>query len=501
MDTKHASVVIVGAGFSGIGLGRRLLLERFRDFVILERSDGVGGVWKSNVFPGARCDVPSHLYSFSFAPNPEWSATYSLQPEIRAYLERCVEDFGVAPHLRTSVSVEGAVWHDDDRLWHIDTSDGPWTARVLVSAVGPLTEPKLPDVPGIGTFQGELMHSARWDHAYDLTGKRVASIGTGASAIQYVPAIADRVAELFVFQRSAPWIMPHDGRDITDAERARFRSNPKAQATERRKVYLAKEALVLGFAKRPSLMHLLENLSRKHIAAQIADPALRALVTPDYTLGCKRLLPSNDWYPALQKPGVTLVPAALREVRPHSVVDAAGVEREVDAIIFGTGYHVTDIPFADKVRGRDGRLMSDVWAGSPRAYLGASVPGFPNFFLFLGPNTGLGHSSMILMIESQIEHITAAIRALDTAGAGTIEVRADVHDAYNRTLDRKFATTVWETGGCTSWYHDVNGRNATIYPDWTWRFARQARAWRKDAYALGPSAASAPREASPAGAR
>ena len=488
MSLRHAPIVIIGAGFSGIGLGRRLLLEHRRDFVILERSDGVGGVWRSNTYPGARCDVPSHLYSFSFAPNPEWSATYSAQPEIRAYLERCVADFGVEPYLHYGVEVTGATWNAEDQLWHIEASDGPWTARVLVSAVGPLTEPKLPDVPGIGSFEGEVMHSARWDHDYDLTGARVASIGTGASAIQYVPAIADRVGELFVFQRTPPWVVPHGARAITDAERAKFRAGARRQRRQRRRIYFARESLLVGFAKRPGLLRLVEAMSRRHIATQIPDPTLRRLVTPHYVLGCKRLVPSNDWYPALQKPNVTLVPAALREIRPHSVIDSEGVEREVDAIIFGTGFHVADVPIGDVVRGRGGRLLSDVWAGSPRAYLGTAMPGFPNLFLFLGPNTGLGHSSMILMIEAQIEHIAHAIHELDAAGAGTIEVRPEAHDAYNRELDRKLATTVWETGGCSSWYHDVNGRNATIYPDWTWRFRRQATGWKADAYTLGPAA-------------
>ena len=242
--------------------------------------------------------------------------------------------------------------------------------------------------------------------------------------------------------------------------------------------------LVLGFAKRPALMRVLGALSKRHINAQISDPRLRELVTPEYLLGCKRIVPSNAWYPALQKPHVTLVPHALREVREHSVVGADGVERDVDVIIFATGYHVADIPFADHIRGRDGRLMSEMWSGSPRAYLGTSVPGFPNFFLFLGPNTGLGHSSMILMIEAQIEHIVAAIRTLDVADAATIEVDQQVHDAYNRRIDQKLATTVWEVGGCTSFYRDANGRNASIYPDWTWRFRRDAGRWRPDAYRL-----------------
>ncbi|MEU0563469.1 NAD(P)/FAD-dependent oxidoreductase [Dactylosporangium sp. NPDC006015] len=480
---NHTTVLIVGGGFSGIAVARALLADK-TDFVILEREPDTGGVWQSNTYPGCTCDVPSHLYSFSFAPNPDWSSTYSPQPEIRAYLRRCVEQFGLLPHLRFGVDVLAARWDESEQRWHVTTNEGDWIAHVLVSAVGPLTEPKLPDVPGIDRFRGTTMHSARWDHGYDLTGKRVASVGTGASAIQYVPHVAKQADTLYVFQRSAPWITPHDKRSITDAERAAYRKRPRKQRFERGKVYAGKELLVLGMAKYPRLMKALEGVARKHMERQVADPELRRAVTPDYTLGCKRIVPSNDWYPALQRPNVELVPRALREIREHSVVDADGVERDVDAIIFGTGFHVTDIPFADKVRDRGGALMSDVWAGSPRAYLGVSVPGFPNFFMMLGPNSGLGHSSMVYMIEAQAEHVRLAVAALAKAGAGSIEVTRAAHDSYNSDIDRKMAGTVWEVGGCRTFYQDANGRNATIYPDWTFRFRRQAIRWRPDAYTL-----------------
>ncbi|MFC8228865.1 flavin-containing monooxygenase [Streptomyces sp. NPDC057287] len=481
---RHVRVLVVGSGFSGIGLGRALKESRFTDFLIFERSSDVGGVWHSNSYPGCRCDVPSHLYSFSYAPNPDWSSTYSPQPEIQAYLGRCLDRFGLRPHLRTGVDVEEARWDEDAQLWHVTTSTGPWTAQILVSAVGPLTEPRIPDVPGLDRFRGKIMHSARWDHDHDLTDERVASIGTGASAIQYVPETADRVGRLYVFQRSAPWITPHDGRAVTDAERELFRARPWRQRAERAKVYAAKELLVLGFAKQPKLMRMIERLARRHLERQVEDRSLRRALTPDFTLGCKRVVPSNAWYPALQKPNVELVPRALSEIREHSVIDADGVEREVDTIIFGTGFHVTDIPFADRVRGRDGRLMSSAWAGSPRAYLGVSVPGFPNFFMFLGPNSGLGHSSMVYMIEAQAEHVKNAIRALDVSGSTSIEVDRRTHDAYNADLDRRLARSVWELGGCRTFYRDANGRNATIYPDWTFRFRRRAVRWNPDDYRL-----------------
>jgi cation diffusion facilitator CzcD-associated flavoprotein CzcO len=482
--TQHTKVLIIGGGFSGIALGRSLRVAGITDFTILERDTEVGGVWQANTYPGCTCDVPSHLYSFSYAPNPDWSSTYSPQPEIRAYLRSCLDRFGLRPHVRTGTAVESAEWNDTDQRWHVTTTAGAWTAQFLVSAVGPLTEPKLPDVPGIDRFTGKIMHSARWDHDYDLTGKRIASIGTGASAIQYVPKIADRAGRLFVFQRSAPWITPHDKRPITDAERERFRAQPWRQKLERGKVYVGKELLVLGMAKRPKLMRVIEGVARKHLERQVTDPAMRAALTPDFLLGCKRIVPSNEWYPALGKPNVELVPHALREITERGVIGADGVHREVDAIIFGTGFHVTDIPFADQVRGRDGRLLSEVWAGSPRAYLGVSVPDFPNYFMLLGPNSGLGHSSMVYMIEAQAEHVRKAVQALDASGATSIEVSREAHDAYNADLDRKMATTVWEVGGCRTFYQDANGRNATIYPDWTFRYRRQATRWRPQAYRL-----------------
>ena len=472
----------MGAGSRGVGLAHRLKQAGIHDVLILERGNDVGGVWRANTYPGCTCDVPSHLYSFSFAPNPEWTNTYSPQPEIQAYLRACVEKFGLRPHLRFGVEMLDAAWNATTHRWQITTTDGPYDAQVLVSAVGPLTEPNFPDVPGIDAFAGKLMHSARWDHSYNLTGKAVASIGTGASAIQYVPQIADQVSKLYVLQRTPPWITAHPKRPISDRERTLYRRLPIAQKAVRAGVYAAKELLVLGFAKRPALMNKLAELSKAHLAKQVADPELRRRLTPDYTFGCKRLVPSNQWYPALQKPTVQVVTAGLAEVRPHSVVDSDGVEHEVDTIIFGTGYHVTDIPIAAHLRGSDGRTLAEHWQGAPHAYLGTSVPGFPNLFLMLGPNTGSGHTSMVYMIESQIAHVRRQIRAMDEAGATAVEVEQRVHDAYNEDLDRKMTGTVWNVGGCRSFYFDATGRNATLWPDWSWRFRQRARRRDRQAY-------------------
>jgi cation diffusion facilitator CzcD-associated flavoprotein CzcO len=479
-----ADVAIIGGGFSGIGMAIRLSQAGLDDFLVLERAAEIGGTWQANTYPGCACDVPSHLYSFSFAPNPGWTQTYSTQPEIWDYLRRTADAFGVRDRVRLDTAVESATWLDEERRWELETSRGTVRARLLVAGMGPLTEPKIPALPGLGDFPGPVFHSARWDHDADLRGRRVASIGTGASAIQYVPAIQPEVAQLHVFQRTPPWVLPHTNRPIRDWERRLFRALPATQRLMRGSVYAGREALVLGFVKDPRLMKVVERMARKHMERQIDDPELLARVTPDYTIGCKRILPSNRWYRALGKPNVELVTEAIAEVRGSAVVTADGREREVDAIVLGTGFEVTDIPAAHRVRGRGGVPLDDVWHGSPRAHLGTSVAGFPNLFFLLGPNTGLGHSSVVYMIESQVAHVMAALQLMRERGAETIEVTSEAQERYNAELDRRLAGTVWSTG-CASWYLDRTGRNATIWPDWTWRFRRRAARLDPAEYRLG----------------
>src|SRR4051794_22483322 len=476
-------IAIVGSGFSGIGLAVRLRMEGVEDFVVLERGDGVGGTWHYNTYPGCACDVPSHLYSFSFAPNPDWTRTYSRQPEIRAYLRRVVEDFGVAPKGRLNCEVTQASWGDDAKRWVLDTSHGEIRARGLVSGTGPLVEPKRPNFPGLADFAGPAFHSARWDHSVDLRGKRVASIGTGASAIQYVPAIAPEVERLYVIQRTPPWVMPHSARPISRWERRLFKTLPFAQRALRGGIYSARELMVLGFVKQPQGMKLLEKVGRRHMERALKDPQLIARATPAYTVGCKRILPSNDWYPALARENVELVTAGVTEVRPRSIVLADGRELEVDALIFGTGFQVIDMPVGRLVRGRDGRTLADVWDGSPRAHLGCTVPGFPNLFILLGPNTGLGHSSMVYMIESQIAYVLDALRSMRERGAAVVEVRPEAEARFNAEVQQRMQGTVWNTG-CTSWYQDANGNNPTLWPDWTWRFRRRTARFDPNEYVL-----------------
>ena len=491
--TTDVDVLIVGSGFSGLGVAIRLKEEGFTDLAILERADDVGGTWQANTYPGCACDIPSHLYSFSFAPNPAWSQTYSRQPEIWDYLRDTARRHDVLRHVCFGHTVTAAEWDEETARWKVETDQGPFTTRVFIPAMGPLAEPKKPDIPGLDSFEGKVFHSARWDHSHDLTGERVASIGTGASAIQYVPMIQPDVAKLHVFQRTAPWILPHSNRKVTSLERWAYRAVPALQRLVRGLVYAGREILVLGFVKRPGLMKQVEKIARRHMRSQISDPDLIRKATPDYTIGCKRILPSNHWYPALDKPNVELVTDAITEVRPHSVVTADGTEREVDTIILGTGFSVTDMPVARQVRGRDGKLMVDSWGGSPRAHLGLAMPGFPNMFMMLGPNTGLGHNSMVYMIESQVNYVIDALLRMRDDGVDTVEVKRETVQAYNDRLDEMHEGTVWTTG-CKSWYLDDTGRNATIWPDWTFRFRHRTRSFDPSKHDLRTAPAPEPRK-------
>jgi len=480
---EHHRVVIIGAGFSGLGMAIRLQQRGMPDFVVLERAGDVGGTWRANTYPGCQCDVPSHLYSFSFAPNPDWSRTYSPQPEIWDYLRDCARRFDILPHCRFGHEVTEARWDAAAGRWQVETAGGAFTADVLVAAMGILTEPVTPSIPGIDTFAGTLFHSTHWDHGHNLDGERVAVIGTGASAIQLVPEIQPRVRRLSVFQRTAPWILPHLGREVRPWAHRIYRAAPVVQQLMRAWIYWTRELFVLPFLK-PKPGSTPERVARHHLAAQVADSELRRRLTPDYQIGCKRILISNDYYPALQQSNAELVTDAIVEIRSHSVVTADGAEREVDTIILGTGFRVTETPFASRIRGRDGRLLAQVWDGSPEAYRGTTVAGFPNLFLLLGPNTGLGHTSVVLMIEAQIGYVLDAIRLIRREGGVLIEVRPQAQVAFNAEIQARLGPTVWNTGGCRSWYLDRNGRNSTLWPGDTRRFVRLMRRFDPAAYSI-----------------
>lgn len=481
----HHHVAVVGTGFAGLGAAVRLLQEGFESLVVFERADTVGGVWRDNTYPGAACDVQSHLYAFSFAPNPDWSRRFSPQEEIWAYLRDVADRFGVTPHVRFGHDVRDAVWDDEAAHWRIDTDRGPYTADVLVAAPGALAEPKLPEIPGLDTFAGPVMHTARWDGSVELAGKNVAVVGTGASAIQVVPAIQPTVGHLTLFQRTAPWVMPRRDRELSEAVQRRFRERPWLQGLVRNGLYGFREGFGLAF-RHPRIAEQAEKLARAHLRQQVEDSDLRRVLTPDYRIGCKRILLSDDYYPAVTQPNVTVVDGALTEVRPHVTVGPDGDEHPTDVIVFATGFYVTDIPFGQYVEGRGERRLAEVWGESPHAHLGTTVAGFPNFFLLQGPNTGLGHSSVVLMAEAQIEHVVNALATMRRRGLAAVEPTAEAQAAFVDEVDRMTEGTVWTSGGCQSWYLDATGRNAALWPGSIPAFRRRVEPFDPGEYHLRP---------------
>jgi len=486
MGDVHVRVAVVGAGFAGLGMAVRLAQEGIDDFLVFERGDDVGGTWRDNTYPGCSCDVPSNLYSFSFAPNPDWSSSFGQQPEIHRYLTDCVDRFGLQPHLRLRHDMLDARWDDTAGRWVLETSRGTVTATVLVCGTGSLSEPSIPAVPGLADFEGAAFHSARWDHSLDLRGARVAVIGTGASAVQFVPEIAPDVAALHLFQRTPPWIMPRVDHTRRPLENRLFRAFPAVQRWLRAASYWGRESTLVALA-RPRLMRVAEVLARVHLRRQVGDPELRAALTPDYTLGCKRVIVSSAFYPALQRPNVELVASPLREVRARSVVAADGTERDVDTIVFGTGFRAADPAVARRLHGRGGRRLASEWAGGAQAYLGTAVAGFPNLFLLVGPNSGPGHNSTLLTIESQVGYVLDALRVMAERDLATVEVRPQAQSAFVADVQQRMAGMVWTTGGCTSWYLDGSGRNTTLWPGSIRRFRRLTRRFDPESYVLRPA--------------
>ncbi|WP_327355489.1 flavin-containing monooxygenase [Streptomyces sp. NBC_01304] len=475
-EREHVRVAVIGSGFGGLGAAVRLRREGITDFVVLERAGAVGGTWRDNSYPGCACDVPSHLYSFSFAPNPDWPRTFSGQERIQEYLEHVADTFRLRPHIRLNSEVKQMRWDAEELRWEIESSSGSLTADVVVSATGPLSDPKVPDIAGLDTFEGKVFHSARWDHDYDLSGKRVAMIGTGASAIQIVPAIQKEVGRLTLFQRTPPWVMPRADRAITAPERWLHRQLPFTTAARRGILWGIRELQVQAFTKRPNELGMIEAIAKRNMGRAIKDPELRRKLTPDYRIGCKRILLSNTYYPALAQPNVDVVASGLSEIRGNTLVAADGTETEVDAIIFGTGFHVTDMPIADRVIADDGTTLAESWKDGMNSLRGATAAGFPNWMTIIGPNTGLGNSSMILMIESQLNYMADYMRQLDVLGGkAALAVRPSAVGAWNRRVQERMKRTVWNTGGCNSWYLDANGVNTTIWPGTTTEFRKATR--------------------------
>lgn len=473
-------IVIVGAGFSGIAVGIRLLRSGRTDFVILERADEVGGTWRDNSYPGAGCDIPSLLYSFSFAQNPGWSNTFGSQDEILDYLKSTVDRFGLREHIRFKEELKDASWDDETRTWTIATDRGKLIADILVLATGYLSDPQLPDVAGIEDFGGPMFHTAQWDHEVQLEGRDVAVVGTGASAIQLVPAIAGEVGHLTLYQRTPAWVNAKPDTPVTGREQRRRAGIPGYQRFQRNINKYGREIIALLMSKPKLIQKTLQPQIESYLADQIPDEDLRRDLTPDYVVGCKRILFSNEYYPALRRDNVEVVPHAVDTFRPGTAV-AGGVERKHDVVIFATGFSAVDRAAAHLVRSR-GKTLSSVWAHSMSAYVGSTVAGFPNLITMLGPNTALGHHSQTVMLEAQADYLVAMLEYMEKNDLDSVEVREDSQREYNKWLDMKLDGTVWQTGGCTSWYQDASGHNPITYPTYTWTFRRHLRRFRPEHY-------------------
>jgi cation diffusion facilitator CzcD-associated flavoprotein CzcO len=455
---ERVDVAIVGAGIAGLGLGARLRAAGRDSFVILERDDAPGGTWRENTYPGAACDIPSHLYSYSFAANPRWSRRYSPQREILRYLEGFAEAHGLTPHVRTGREVTNARFDGQTRTWKVETATGEtFEARALVPACGQLSMPQIPAFTGLEDFRGPSWHSARWDHSVDLAGKRVAVIGSGASAIQVVPEVAKIARELRVFQRTPPWIIPRHDRRYTRLERAAFERWPALRRAHRWFMYWSRESVVLALRPGTAAARALTGLSRWHLERQVSDPALRAALTPSYPIGCKRVLVSDDYYPALQRPGVELVTAGMDRFVEEGIRTTDGRLHELDAVVFATGFDSQALVAPMRVEGPDGRTLDDIWAGGPRAHRGVTVAGMPNLFLLYGPNTNLGHNSMVFMIECQFGYVMQAIDEVLRDDRRTLTVREEVMERFDASLQDELRHSVW-SAGCNNWYKDDSGR-------------------------------------------
>jgi cation diffusion facilitator CzcD-associated flavoprotein CzcO len=483
-------IVIIGAGFAGLGMAIRLLAAGRDDFVVLEAATAVGGTWRDNVYPGVACDVPAHLYSYSFELNPRWTQPYAPQREIRAYLEHCVTKYGVGPYLRLGVAVREATYDEATATWALQLADGSTVrAQVVISAAGHgLSVPAIPALAA--RFTGVTMHSARWDPSVSLAGKRVAVIGTGASAIQIIPAIADQVERLTVFQRTPAWVLPKLNGEISERSRDLFRRRPGVQRALRRALYGITEGLALSYVVGPRfnpLRSLRQWRSRRYLQRSVADPTLRAQLTPSFELGCKRVLYSNHYFRALQRANVELVTAGIAEVRERSIVCADGREVPVDVIVFATGFEAAEAKPRYAIRGRGGRGLGELWRDGPEAYFGMSVHGLPNLFLLIGPNNALGHTSMIIMMEAQVGYILDALEVMRARGLRAVEVRAEAQRRHNQWLQRRLAKTVWNTGGCQSWYLTSTGKNTTSWPGLTLEYRLAVRRFHAERYHLEPS--------------
>lgn len=482
---QEVDVAILGAGFGGLCMAIKLREAGNDNFVILEKGSDVGGTWYFNSYPGAACDVQSHMYSFSFAGKADWSKRYAPQPEIRQYILDTTEKFGIRPFVRFNQVVSEARYDEATARWTVRTQSGDTIiARHFVMATGPLHVPAIPKIPGLESFKGKVFHSAQWDHDYDLRGKNVVSIGTGGSAIQYVPEIAPDVKQLYVFQRTPAWVIPRDERGYLGIEKSLFARFPLLRKLHRARLYWTNESRLWPILN-PAIAQTLQNLAKLFIRYQVKDPALAKKLTPDYTIGCKRILISNKYYPTFNRDNVELVTDGIQEVRENSIVTRDGVERPADCIILGTGFVVDPRVYLRgfPLTGAQGHELLNDWKQLSQGYYGSQVAGYPNFFQLVGPNTGLGHNSIIFMIEAQVHYILECMKLMKEKGADSIEVRQDVQDRFNAKVQEGFKGTVWTTG-CSSWYQSAEGGNFALWPYSTWKFWLETRRISASDYVL-----------------
>ncbi|MGI8332269.1 flavin-containing monooxygenase [Actinomadura scrupuli] len=482
MGARRPRVAILGAGFGGLCMAIRLKAAGLTSFTVYEKGQDLGGTWRDNTYPGLACDVPSYLYSYSFAPYTGWTRRYPEQPEILAYLRLCARRFGLEPHLRFGTEITEAVFDEDAGLWRLRTGTGEQIeAEIVVSALGQLNRPHLPDLPGAADFAGTWFHSARWDHGHDLTGRSVAVIGNGASAVQFVPRIAPLAGRLSVFQRSATWVFPKTDFPYPKAAGRALRLRAVNRAY-RQSIYWRQEMLFYVL-RGGRLAAIGERRAADHLREQVADEALRETLTPDYPIGCKRIVISNDFYPALARDNVEVVTEPISRIMPDGIVTADGTHRPVDTIVYGTGFRATEFLVPMEVTGRGGRRLADTWRDGAYAYLGMTVPGFPNFFLLYGPNTNLGHNSIVLMLEWQTRYVLQCVQALVGRDLAWLDVREDVTRRYDAEIRAGLRRTVWEAG-CTSWYKTPTGKVTNNWPLTTVRYRREVRRPRLEDYHL-----------------
>lgn len=489
-------ILIVGTGFSGLGMAIKLRESGRTDLIVLEKADDLGGTWRDNTYPGAECDVQSHMYSFSYELNPHWSREYSAQPEIHAYLRSVADKHRLDEVIHYNTEMTGAAWDEDRLRWTVTTNGETYDARVLISGIGGLHIPNIPDLPGAESFAGPRFHSAQWRHDVDLTGQRVAVIGTGASAIQFIPQIVGSVGQLDVYQRTAPWVVPKKNHDIVGRKAGLLQRIPGGARAYRNAIYWLNESTQLGFTgPAQNVTKLVEKKVSDYIRRTVNDPETADKLIPDYRLGCKRVLKTDNYIPVYNRDNVDLITDGIAEIRPDGILGKDGTFREADVIIYGTGFHVTDAFQWVHVTGEGGRDLSATFdQHGIETYLGIQVAHFPNFFLMLGPNTALGHNSVVFMIEQQATWIRSMLDLMDSRGATAVEPTPEAQRAFNDELQAKVEKGVWSQGGCTSWYLDSQGKNRTIWPGFTWRYWQRTRSIPERDFAwLTPVTAGRPR--------